>query len=143
MTNWFECSINYEKMQEDGTQKKVTEPYLVDALSFTEAETRIIEEMKPYITGELTVKSIKRAKISELFLDKDGDKFFKVKVSFVTLDDKSGNERKTSTYMIVQALNIESARMRIEEEMKSTLSDFVIEELKETKLMDVFPYIVS
>ena len=143
MTNWFECSINYEKMQEDGTQKKVTEPYLVDALSFTEAETRIIEEMKPYITGELTVKSIKRAKISELFLDKDGDKFFKVKVSFVTLDDKSGNERKTSTYMIVQALNIESARIRIEEEMKGTLSDFVIEELKETKLMDVFPYIVS
>ena len=143
MTNWFECSINYEKMQENGTQKKVTEPYLVDALSFTEAETRIIEEMKPYITGELTVKSIKRAKISGLFLDKDGDKFFKVKVSFVTLDDKSGNERKTSTYMIVQALNIESARMRIEEEMKGTLSDFVIEELKETKLMDVFPYIVS
>ena len=143
MTNWFECSINYEKMQENGTQKKVTEPYLVDALSFTEAETRIIEEMKPYITGEFTVKSIKRAKISELFLDKDGDKFFKVKVSFVTLDDKSGNERKTSTYMIVQALNIESARMRIEEEMKGTLSDFVIEELKETKLMDVFPYIVS
>lgn len=143
MTNWFECSINYEKMQEDGTQKKVTEPYLVDALSFTEAETRIMEEMKPYITGEFTVKSIKRAKISELFLDKDGDKFFKVKVSFVTLDDKSGNERKTSTYMIVQALNIESARMRIEEEMKGTLSDFVIEELKETKLMDVFPYIVS
>ena len=143
MTNWFECSINYEKMQENGTQKKVTEPYLVDALSFTEAETRIMEEMKPYITGEFTVKSIKRAKISELFLDKDGDKFFKVKVSFVTLDDKSGNERKTSTYMIVQALNIESARMRIEEEMKGTLSDFVIEELKETKLMDVFPYIVS
>ena len=143
MTNWFECSINYEKMQENGTQKKVTEPYLVDALSFTEAETRIMEEMKPYITGEFTVKSIKRAKISELFLDKDGDKFFKVKVSFVTLDDKSGNERKTSTYMIVQALNIENARMRIEEEMKGTLSDFVIEELKETKLMDVFPYIVS
>ena len=142
MTNWFECSINYEKMQENGTQKKVTEPYLVDALSFTEAETRIIEEMKPYIAGEFTVKSIKRAKISELFLDKEGDKFFKVKVSFVTLDDKSGNERKTSTYMIVQALNIESARMRIEEEMKGTLSDFVIEELKETKLMDVFPYIV-
>lgn len=143
MTNWFECSINYEKMQENGTQKKVTEPYLVDALSFTEAETRIIEEMKPYIAGEFTVKSIKRAKISELFLDKDGDKFFKVKVSFVTLDDKSGNERKTSTYMIVRSLNIENARMRIEEEMKGTLSDFVIEELKETKLMDVFPYIVS
>lgn len=143
MTNWFECSINYEKMQENGTQKKATEPYLVDALSFTEAETRIIEEMKPYIAGEFTVKSIKRAKISELFLDKEGDKFFKVKVSFVTLDEKSGNERKTSTYMIVQSLNIESARMRIEEEMKGTLSDFVIEELKETKLMDVFPYIVS
>ena len=84
--NWFVCKVKYEKMPENGLQKKVTESYLVDALSFTEAEARIIEEMKPLITGDFVVVDIKRAKISELFFNEAGDRFFKVKLNFITLD---------------------------------------------------------
>ena len=75
MHNWFECKVSYEKMLENGMQKKVTEPYLVDALSFTEAEARIIEEIRPFITGEFTVTDIKRARLSELFFNENGDRF--------------------------------------------------------------------
>ena len=96
MHNWFECKVSYEKIMEDGKQKKVTEPYLVDALSFTEAEARIIEELTPFISGEFVIKDIKRAKLSEIFFNENGDRFYKIKVYFITIDEKSGSEKKTS-----------------------------------------------
>lgn len=98
MHTWFECRIRYEKMMDNGMQKKVTEPYLVDALSFTEAEARIIEEMTPFISGEFTVSDIKRANYSELFPsnDEQDDRWFKCKLVFITLDEKSGAEKCTS-----------------------------------------------
>ena len=82
MNNWFECKVSYEKMMENGVMKKVSEPYLVDALSFTEAEARIIEEIKPYITGDFTIADIKRARISELFFNENGDRYYRIKVYF-------------------------------------------------------------
>ena len=90
MHTWFECKIRYEKVMENGMQKKVTEPYLVDALSFTEAEARIIEEMTPFISGEFTVSDIKRANYSELFPsdEESADRWFKCKLIFITLDEK-------------------------------------------------------
>ena len=96
MHTWFECKIRYEKVMENGMQKKVTEPYLVDALSFTEAEARIIEEMTPFISGEFTVSDIKRANYSELFPsdEESADRWFKCKLIFITLDEKSGAEKK-------------------------------------------------
>ena len=97
--NWFECKISYVKMMEDGRLKKATEPYLVDALSFTEAEARIVEEAKVFISGELIVKDIKRARLSETFLG-EGDKYYKVKVSYITLGAQSGREKKTPAYML-------------------------------------------
>ena len=100
MHNWFECKVSYEKMLENGMQKKVTEPYLVDALSFTEAEARIIEEIRPFITGEFTVTDIKRARLSELFFNENGDRFYKIKVYFITLDEKSGAEKKTAAQTV-------------------------------------------
>lgn len=140
MHNWFECGICYEKMQENGVQKKVTEPYLVDALSFTEAESRIIEELKPFISGDFRIKTIKRANINEIFFNSDGDRYFKGKVALITLDEKSGKEKRTNAYMIAQASDIEDARKVIENGMKGTMADYVIEELKETKIMDIFPW---
>ena len=100
MHTWFECKIRYEKTMENGMNKKVTEPYLVDALSFTEAEARIIEEMTPFISGEFTVSDIKRANYSELFPceEEAADRWFKCKLVFITLDEKSGAEKKTSTH---------------------------------------------
>ncbi len=138
--NWFECKISYEKVMENGMQKKVTEPYLVDALSFTEAEARIIEEMKPYISGEFTVTDIKRARINELFFNDAGDRYYKIKVFFITLDEKSGAEKKTAVQMLAQASDIKEAIAVLEEGMKGSMADYVMASVTETLIMDVFPF---
>lgn len=140
MNNWFECKISYEKTLENGIQKKVTEPYLIDALSFTEAEARIIEEIRPYISGEFVIADIKRAKLSELFFNENGDRFYKVKVYFITLDERSGAEKKTAATMLAQASSIKEALEVVEKGMEGTLADYVIASLTETAIMDVFPY---
>ena len=85
MASWFECKIRYDKAQENGAIKKVTEPYLVDALSFTEAEARIIEEQTPFISGEVNVTAVKRTKIAEIFWDDSADKWYLVKVAFIKI----------------------------------------------------------
>lgn len=139
-STYFECKVSFEKIMEDGKQKTVTEAYLVDALSFTEAEARIIEEVAPFISGEFTVKDIKRAKISELFFNENGDRFYKIKVYFITLDEKSGSEKKTAAQMLVQASNLKEAVAVLEKGMKGTLVDYEIASVTETQLMDVFPY---
>nr|WP_321379612.1 DUF4494 domain-containing protein [uncultured Bacteroides sp.] len=140
MHTWFECKIRYEKVMENGMNKKVTEPYLVDALSFTEAEARIIEEISPFISGEFTVADIKRANYSELFDDETGDRWFRCKLQFVTLDEKSGAEKKTSTNVLVQAGDLREAVKNLDEGMKGTMADYVIASVAETAIMDVYPY---
>lgn len=140
MHNWFECKVSYEKMQENGMQKKVTEPYLVDALSFTEAESRIIEEIRPYISGEFTISDIKRAKIHEMFLNENGDRYYKVKVLFITLDEKSGTEKKTAAQMLAQASSLKEALAVVEKGMSGTLADYDITSLSESTIIDIFPY---
>ena len=142
MHTWFECKIRYEKVMENGMQKKVTEPYLVDALSFTEAEARIIEEMTPFISGEFTVSDIKRANYSELFPsdEESADRWFKCKLIFITLDEKSGAEKKTSTQVLVQAADLRDAVKKLDEGMKGTMAGYQIGMVSETPLMDVYPY---
>ena len=140
MNNWFECKVSYDKVLENGMQKKVTEPYLVDALSFTEAEARIIEEIKPYISGEFTIADIKRARFSEIFFNENGDRYFKAKVFFITLDEKSGTEKKTGVQMLAQASDIKDALEVVTKGMEGTMADYNIASLTETALMDVFPY---
>lgn len=140
MYNWFECKVRYDKMLESGMQKTVTEPYLVDALSFTEAEARIIEEMKPFISGEFTVADIKRVKYTETFFNPKGDRYYKAKLYFITLDEKSGSEKKTAINMLVQASELKEAVEIVEVEMKKTMIDYAIAAVNETPLMDVFPY---
>ena len=142
MHNWFECSIRYEKTMENGMNKKVTERYLVDALSFTEAEARIIEEMAPYITGSFTVVDIKCATYSELFPsdEESADRWFKCKLFFITLDEKSGAEKKTSTQVLVQAADLRDAVKKLDEAMKGTMADYQIAAVAETPIMDVYPY---
>ncbi|WP_342992996.1 MULTISPECIES: DUF4494 domain-containing protein [Bacteroides] len=142
MHTWFECKIRYERVMENGTNKKVTEPYLVDALSFTEAEARIIEEMTPFISGEFTISDIKRANYSELFPsdEESADRWFKCKLIFITLDDKSGAEKKTSTQVLVQAADLRDAVKKLDEGMKGTMADYQIASVAETAIMDVYPY---
>jgi len=143
MHTWFECKIKYEKTAEEGKIAKVTETYMVDALSFTEAEARIIEEMKPFISGEFTVENIKRAKLSELFFNENGDKWYRSKVNFVTLDEEKGIEKRTPFNMLVQASDIEGAIAGINEGMKGTLADYEIFSVTETTIIDVYKFEVD
>ena len=142
---WFECKIRYEKTMENGMVKKVTEPYLVDALSFTEAEARIIEEMKPFISGEFTVSDIKRANYSELFFSDEeaADRWFKSKLLFITLDEKSGNEKKVASNVLIQAADLRDAVKKLDEGMKGSMADYEIASMAETAIMDVYRYEVE
>ena len=139
MANWFECKVRYVRMLETGMQKAVNEPYLVDALSFTEAESRITEEMAPFISGEFTVSAVKREKLSEVFYDETGDKWYKVKYNIITVDEKTAVEKKTSVTTLVQAANFQAALDNFMEGMKGTMADFEIASITETTIMDVFP----
>lgn len=141
---WFECKVKYEKTMENGLVKKVNEPYLVDALNFTEAERRIIEEITPFMTGEFEVSDIKRARYAELFEapgDDSADRFFRAKLVFITLDEKSGTEKKTSQNVLVQASDLRDSIKRLDEGMKGSMMDYTIASVTETMIMDVFHYV--
>ncbi len=140
MANWFECKVRYGKTLETGLQKMVTETFLVDALSFTEAEGRIIEEIRPFVTGEFTVAAIKRANYSEIYFDETGDRWFRCRVAFVTIDEKTGAEKLTPTNILVQASEHSQAVENLKECMKGTMADWRITAVNETRLLDVFRY---
>ena len=125
-------------MAENGMVKKVNEPYLVDALTFTEAEARIIEEMKPFISGEYSISSEKKTKISEVFFKEGGDRWYLVKVNFITLDEKSGVEKKSTNQILVQAFDFDNAVANFKEGMEGTMADYEIGSVTETMIMDVF-----
>lgn len=126
-------------MQENGAVKKVNEPYIVDALSFTEAEARIIDEMKPFISGDFSISAVKKTRIAEIFFDESGDKYYMVKYNIITLDEKSGVEKKVAVFALVQAPDFDNALAIFRENMKGTLADFEIASITETAIMDVFP----
>lgn len=138
MANWFECKVRYDKMMENGVIKKVNEPYLVDALSFTEAEARIIEEQTPFISGEFSVSAVKRTKISEIFWDDAADKWYLAKVAFITIDEKTAAEKKTTTLILVAGNDFKGAYDNFMEGMKGTMADFDIVSITETPIMDVY-----
>ena len=137
MAQWFEVKVRFDKMQENGSVKKVNEPYLVDALSFSEAEARVSEEVTPFISGEFSIYAEKKTKISEIFFN-EGDKYHLVKVAFITLDEKTGAEKRTFTYILVQANDFDSALANFKEGMKGTMADWEIASVAETQIMDVF-----
>jgi len=140
MHNWFECKIKYEKNAGDGKIVNVGETYLVDAMSFTEAEARIIEEMKPFISGEFKVENIKRSRIYEMFPNENGDKWYRCKVFFISLDEEKGVEKRTGATMLVQATDVKEAWDGIQDGMKGSMADFEIASIAETMIMDVYPY---
>ena len=139
---WFECKIRYEKTMEDGSPKKVSEVYVVDALSFSEAEERIIEEMSSYISGEIEIVDVKIAPYREIFFADDNlaDQWFKAKLSFITIDERSNKEKRTSMMYLVNAGNISSAINNIDKVMSGTMIDYVTTSISATKIFDVFEY---
>ena len=142
MNKYYEVKARFEKTMENGMVKKVSEPYIVDALSFTEAEKRFLEYIEPYMSGEYEVKAVKRANYSEIVsaTDEDADKWFKVKVAFITLDEKTGVEKKSAQNMLVQASDLRDAVKRLDKHMEGTLADYEISAVAETAIMDVYFY---
>lgn len=139
---FYECKVRYEKTMDDGMNKKVTETYVVDALSFTEAEGRIIEEMKPFVSGDFEVTAIKIAPYKEVFLSNEekDDKYYKVRCNFIALEEKSGKEKKTAVDYLAQAASVEGARKNLDEAMSGTMIDYVIVSVVETNIMNVFEH---
>ena len=143
MSQWIKTSVRFTKRMENGTTKRVTESYLVDALSFAEAEARIIKEVTPYISGEFNVSAVKKSNVSEIFRDKvEYDcvkKWYKAKVAFITLDEKTNSEKRTTAVYMVQAPDFHNALENFIEGMKKeTMADFVIVGIEETSILDVF-----
>ena len=142
-SNWFVAKIRYEKTMEDGLQKKVTEQYVVDALSFTEAETRITEEMSAYISGEFEVADITKATFHEIFFSdlEMADKWYQARLAFITIDEKTEKEKRSNVNYLVQAGSMEGALKAINEVMGGTMIDYVTCKVAETPTMDVFEYL--
>ena len=140
MQNWFEGKIKYEKTAEEGKIVKVTEAYLIDALSFTEAEARLNKEMQPFISGEFFTTTIRRARINELFANANGDTWYKSKVWFISLDEEKGIEKRTACTMMVQANNVKEAWDGLQEGMKGTMADYEVASITETTILDVFAF---
>lgn len=138
MAQWIKTSVRFDKTMENGAIKRVTEPYLVDALSFTEAEARIIEEVTPFISGEFTVSAVKKSKVSEIFWDESGDRWYQVKAAFITINEKTGAEKRSKTVFLVQASDFKGAYDNFMQGMKGTMADFEIIGITETAIMDVF-----
>ena len=135
---WFEVSVAYKKMMEDGTEKKVTEIVVVDAVSFAEAEKRALKEMGSLVRGGVDVKNINPAPYKSVFFDeKDGDKWFKAKLSFISLDEASGKEKRSNTTYLVQANTFAEALRNIENFMDGG-NDYVTANISETKILDVY-----
>lgn len=143
MAQWIKTSVRFQKRMENGTNKRVTESYLVDALSFAEAEARIIKEVTPYISGEFNVSAVKKSNVQDIFWDKVQyeceKKWYKTKVAFITLDEKTNSEKRTTSVYMVQAPDFHNALENFVEGMKKeTIEDFVIVGIEETAILDVF-----
>lgn len=141
MSKYIETKVRSEKMQEYGLTKKVTEVYLVDAMTFGEAENNAVAELAPFISGEFSVEAVKKSNIAEIFkLDNGDEKLYKVRCDFITLDEKSAKEKRQANYYIVEEADIKKALKRFEECMKGTLADYEIVSIAETPIIGIIEH---
>lgn len=140
MTNYFECRVSYDKTLESGAIKQVTESYLVEAMSFTEAEARITQQMQPYMSGEFSVSAVNRRKYEDVLLDDDRDKLYHVKLMFITIDEKTAAEKRKPSYLLVQARDIADVLSQVEILMSDSVTDYDVVSVSESRILDVFMY---
>ena len=112
-SNWYECKVKYQKTMEDGAEKVVSEQYVVDALSFTEAESVMLEEMSAYVSGSITITGIVKASYGEVFFsDNDADdRWYKVKLQFITIDEKTEKEKRSVSVAETHILDVYEHRV--------------------------------
>jgi hypothetical protein len=140
MQTWFECKVKYVKIDDDGRERKVSEVYLVDAVTFTDAETRIIQQLQTMVRGEFVVDNIKKSNIVEIFPHEEGEWWYKAKIAIVTIDENAGKEKKINNYFLVAADDIKQALQRLEEGLSYILVPYQTTSLAVCNIVDVFPY---
>ena len=140
--NWFEVKVKYTKVCEDGREKKVSELYLLDAVSFTEAESRIIEELREMIQGDFCIEAIKKSNITELVESNDAndDKWFKAKVAIIDCDSISGKEKRANQYFLVAGSDVDKSLENLQKALSTYVVPFEIVQVGDSNIMDVFPY---
>jgi len=140
MNQWFEVKSKCVRQQEDGTLKRVTETYIIDALSFSEAEARYNKKIGAEIPGEFNIVAIKIKSIADVFKYEDSEEWYEAKVKFVSIDTDSGKEKKVSNTMIVTASTVKEAYERIKGSLSDMTIGFTITDTKQTSIMEVLPY---
>ncbi len=140
MQTWFECKVKYVKVDDDGRERKVNEVYLVDAVTFTDAETRIIQQVQTMVRGEFMVDNIKKSNIIEIFPHEVGEWWYKAKIAIVTIDEKAGKEKKINNYFLVAADDIKQALQRLEDGLSYVLVPYQATSIAVCNIIDVFPY---
>lgn len=143
MNSWYTVKVKFIKEFQDGTLKRVSEPYLVNALSFTDAEARIYQEVGEYVRGEFIVSTISKTDLADIFQYDDAQKWFKVKVAYVSEDADSGKEKKINTNFLVSANNLKEAYDRVEENLKGLMVSYEIPSIILTPIIEIYPYIPS
>lgn len=140
---YFETKCRYEKRLENGSFKKVTEPYLVDALTCTEAEARIVEKLQPYISGDFSVTSVKQSKLSDIiFADGEAESewYYLVKANFPTIDERTAQEKANVSSILIQAASFNDAKSKFEEFMRDSMADWEYVSIALTPIVDVYRY---
>lgn len=136
--NWFECRVSYDKVQENGAIKRITEAYLVEADNFTEAEDSITKAMQPYISGDFTVSAVRRRNYDNVIESGEGDYFYRVKLIIITIDEKTAAEKKNNLFLLVQADDLETALYDVKEYMRDSVDDWNFHTITETSILDVY-----
>lgn len=141
-STWFETKVRYEKIMDDGREKNVTEVFVIDALSFSEAETKITEELSAYTSSETFIKAITRASYSEVFFSEDNadDRWYRAKLAFLSIDERTEKEKRTNVVYLVQATSLDKARAYVKEVMDKTAIDYEVVSISETPVLDIFEH---
>jgi hypothetical protein len=140
MQTWFECRVKYTKIDQGGYERKVNDTYLIDAVSFTDAETRLYEFMQEITKGEFQVMNIRKSNITEVIAKHDGEWWYKAKISLITIDDEAGKEKKTNNFLLIMADDLKEALLRLEEGLSYMLLPYVVVSLQLSTIADVVPY---
>ena len=140
MQTWFECKVKYNKTLQSGKEQLVTENFLLDAVSFTDAETRMMRQMQEMVRGEFNVTDIKKSRIGEVFPYDTGEWWFKATINLVTIDEEAGKEKKMRTYYLIMADDIKEALQRLDESLSYLVIPYVVSALAVSTIVDVFPY---
>jgi hypothetical protein len=140
MQTWYECRVKYLKIDQGGYERKINDNYLLDAVSFTDAEARIFQKMQEITSAEFQVMNIKKSNITEVIPSENGEWWYKAKISIITIDEEAGKEKKVNQYILIMANDIYHALKRLDEGLSYMLVPYVATSVQLSNIADVFPY---